>query len=306
MSGLPIPPGAADGVAKPTGGATKITTIPWAGFKGAVSYTFDDDNQSQITNYSMINSVGAPVTFFLWTGKTEATNAIWKQAYKDGHEMANHTKSHVSAASVADINAATDFIKQTFGVPPYSMAAPNGDGSYTTAAKGIFFINRGVSNALIAPNDNTNPLSLPTYIAATGAGADAYNTQNDGAISGNKWRTHCTHGFTGDGSAYQPVPVSAIVDSMKRAKMMGAWVDTITNVGAYWLGEKAFNSAMTATSGMDKTFTWKLPDKFPPGHFIRVKTDGGTLKQNGVEIPWDSHGWYEIALDPMSVTLSSP
>jgi len=35
-----------------------------------------------------------------------------------------------------------------------------------------------------------------------------------------------------------------------------------------------------------------------------VKTDGGTLKQNGATLAWDPHGYYEIALDALSVTLS--
>jgi len=58
------------------------------------------------------------------------------------------------------------------------------------------------------------------------------------------------------------------------------------------------------TSGTDKTFTWKLPDKFPPGRYIRVTTDGGTLKQGGTALAWDPHGYYEVALDALSVTLS--
>jgi hypothetical protein len=288
----------------PSGAATKITTIHWAGFKGAVSYSFDDDNQSQITNYSALNAVGVPLTFFLWTGKSEATNAIWKTAFKDGHEIANHTKSHNAKGTTDDINAGTQFITSTFGSPPWSMAAPNGDQSYPPLAKDLFFINRGVGNNLIAPNDNSNAFDLPTFIAATGAGADAYNAQIDGAVSGNKWKTMCIHGFTGDASAYQAVPVASVVDSLKYAKTMGAWVDTITNVGAYWLGEKAVNAATTMTMGTEKTWSWKLPAHFPPGHFIRVTTDGGTLKQGGAALSWDPHGYYEIALDAGAVTLS--
>lgn len=304
MSHLPVPPGGAN-MPEPTGAGTKITTVHWAGFKGAVSYSFDDDNQSQITNYAALNAVGVPLTFFLWTGKTEATNAIWKTAFQDGHEMANHTKSHNAAGTTGDITAASQFIMSTFGTPAWSMAAPNGDQSYPPLAKDLFFINRGVGGGLIAPNDSSNPFDLHTFIAAPGADASAYNSQVDGAISGNKWLTVCIHGFSGDASAYNAIPLASVVDSLKRAKTMGAWCDTITSVGSYWLGEKAFNAATSMTSGTDKTFTWKLPDHFPPGHYIRVTTDGGVLKQGGTALAWDPHGYYEVALDPLSVTLSS-
>jgi hypothetical protein len=57
-------------------------------------------------------------------------------------------------------------------------------------------------------------------------------------------------------------------------------------------------------SGSDKTWTWKLPANFPPGKFLRVTVPGGTLKQNGATLPWDPHGYYEIALDAGSVTVS--
>jgi hypothetical protein len=35
-----------------------------------------------------------------------------------------------------------------------------------------------------------------------------------------------------------------------------------------------------------------------------VKVDGGTLKQGGTALAWDSHGYYEVALDAGSPTLS--
>jgi peptidoglycan/xylan/chitin deacetylase (PgdA/CDA1 family) len=303
-SGLPVPPGAAN-VPKPAGAGTQITVVHWAGFKGAVSYSFDDNNTSQIQSYSQLNALGVPFTFFMWTGKSEANNAIWKTAYKDGHEIANHTKSHQSAGTVDDIQAATTFITEQFGTRPWSLAAPNGAGVYSTLAKGKFFINRGVGNGLIGPGDNSDPFTLPTYIPPTGASTANFNSEVDAARSAGKWRTMCIHGFTGDGSAYQPVPLDSFIESVKHAKSTGdMWIGTITNVGAYWLGEKAFGSATTMTAGTDKTWTWKLPDQFPTGHYLRVTVDGGTLKQGGTTLTWDPHGYYEIALDVGSVTLS--
>lgn len=303
-SGLPLPPGPSN-VPKPSGAATKVTVLHWAGFKGAVSYSFDDNNASQIQNYTQLNALGVPFTFFLWTGKSDAMNAVWKTAVKDGHEIANHTKSHQSAGTTADIDAATTFITEQLGVTPWSMAAPNGAAVYTSLSKGRFFINRGVGNALIGPGDNSDPFTLPTYIPPTGASASAFNEQVDSARSAGKWRTMCIHGFTGDGAAYQPVPLDQFIESVKHAKELGdMWLDTITRVGAYWLGEKAFDSATTMTSGNTKVWTWKLPEKFPTGQYLRVTVDGGTLSQAGVPLTWQPHGYYEIALDAGSVTLT--
>jgi hypothetical protein len=163
-----------------------------------------------------------------------------------------------------------------------------------------------VGNAVIAPNGNSDPFTLPTYIPPTGASASAFNQQVESARDGGGWRTMCLHGFQGgNDGAYQPVPLDAFVSSVEHAKSFGdIWIDSIVNVGAYWLGQKAFSQATTMTSGSDKTWTWTLPDHFPPGRYLRVKVGGGTLKQDGQALPWDGHGYYEIALDPESLTLS--
>lgn len=305
MSGLPVPPGDAN-VPKPSGTPGDITVLNWAGFKAAVSYTFDDANTSQIQNWDKLKALGVPFTFFLWTGKQEAGNSVWQDALMNGHELGNHTQSHQMAGSGPDADQATQFIKDKFGVQPWTMAAPYGDGSWTNVASTRFLINRGVSNAVIAPNSNTNPFSLPTYIPPTNAGESQFNAEVDSARSAGGWRTMCIHGFTGgNDGAYQPVSLDGFIKHVEYVKSLGdVWIGSLVDVGAYWRGQKAFSQAMTTTMGTEKKWTWTLPDNFPPGKYLRIKVDGGTVKQKGVEVPWDSHGYYEIALDAGEVTVS--
>lgn len=305
VSGLPVPPGDANRP-RPSGTPGDITVLDWAGFKAAVSYTFDDSNQTQIQHFSEMMALGVPFTFYLWTGKSESSNAVWGMARDQGHELGNHTQSHSSNGSGADIDAAQNFIMTTFNVTAYTMAAPNGAAGYTDLAKPRFIINRGVSNKVILPNDNTDPFTLPTYIPPQGASESAFNQQVDDARNAGGWRTMCIHGFTGgsDG-AYQPVPFDQWKASVEHAKELGdVWIGTVEDVGAYWLGQKALANAQTSMSGAETTFTWTLPANFPPGKYLRVTVEGGTLKQGGVELPWFGNGYYEISLDEESVTLS--
>ncbi|WP_437839304.1 polysaccharide deacetylase family protein [Sorangium sp. So ce1153] len=304
-SGLPPAPGAG-GVPKPSGAAGGFKVIDWAGFAGAVSYTFDDSNSSQIQNYDALNALGVPFTFYLQTGKSESNDPVWQKALDDGHELGNHSKSHSSNDDGSDTDAATKFIEDKFGIKVWTMAAPNGAAVYTGIARTRFLINRGVSNALIGPNDSTDPFTLPCYIPPTGASTAAFDEQVTSARTAKKWRTVLVHGFTGgsDG-AYQPVQLQAFVDHVKHAKDLGdMWLDSVVNVGAYWRGQKAVTSGTSAPSDGGTTYSWQLPDHFPPGKYVRVTVTGGTLKQNGVALPWNPHGYYEVALDPESVTLS--
>ena len=95
---------------------------------------------------------------------------------------------------------------------------------------------------------------------------------------------------------------------MSWAKTQGTiWIDTVENVSAYWIAEVGFKKLSATTSGTDKTWTWKTTDfntPFPPGKYLRVKTDGGSLKQGSTVLTWDDHGYYEVSLDAGTLTLS--
>lgn len=306
-SGLPVAPGGA-AVPQPSGTPGNLTVLPWAGFKAAVSYTFDDGSSSVVNSYAALNALGVHFTFYLVTGWGGASASIWPQAVTAGHELGNHTKTHPEAASETDIDAATTFIQTTYGVTPYTFAAPYGNGSYVDPAKARFLVNRGVSNGLVGPMtaDDTNmAFNLPCYIPPTAAAASVMDGQVDEARTAGKWKIVLVHGFTGDSSAWQPVDLAEFTATVNHAKSLGdVWIDSMVNVAAYWRGHNAFNRVTPTISGSSKTWTWTLPAHFPPGKFLRVKVDGGTLTQNGTTLAWDPHGFYEVALDAGSLTLS--
>ncbi len=307
ISGLP--PVGEGGVPRPSGTAGNFEVLDWAGFQAAVSYTFDDSNSSQIQNYAALQALGVPLTFYLQTGKvTESSNPIWGQAVLDGHELGNHTQSHLSTGATIgdDTDAATAFIEDNFGVTVYTMAAPNGSAAYADIARTRFLINRGVNDQQIAPNGTTDPYNLSCYIPATNTLEATFNAKVDAVRSAGNWQVMLVHGFTGgsDG-AYQPVALDEFVAGVEYAKgLEDVWIDTLVDVAAYWTAQKLLTAVTPTTAGGVTTWTWTLPDHFPPAQFLRVTVDGGTLTQGGAELSWDDHGYYEVSLDVGSVTLS--
>jgi peptidoglycan/xylan/chitin deacetylase (PgdA/CDA1 family) len=279
----------ATGKAKPSGTAGGLKVLDWAGFKSAISYTFDDANSSQISNYKALNDAGGHYTFYLITSKTEAGNAVYKTAVQDGHEMGNHTSDHSNCTSGSTIDAASSFIKSTFGVTAYAFAAPNGSSACNvTSVSSKFLTDRSVNGGSMGPGDISKLTWLPSDIATTSNMAPTANT----------WRTICIHGFTGgsDG-AYQPIALDSFTSAAKAAVSGGSWVETVTNVAAYQVGQNAISKAT------GNSVTWTLPAVFPPNMCVRVTTTGGTVKQNGNEVPWDDHGYYQISLDAKSLTV---
>jgi hypothetical protein len=307
-SGLPAPPGPV--VSRPSGAPGNLRVLDWAGFRSASSYSFDDSNQSQVDHYTELNAMGVRMSFYAICSKLSTSRAAWQRASRDGHEIANHTMHH-SSSSVADplaeLDDCTNILVQQYGVSGvWTMAAPNGDPGWGPYAQQRFLLNRGTTNGTIAPNDSTDPFNLPAYIPPANSVASAFNAVTDTAHTNGSWVITVVHGFTGGtDSAYQPVSITEFITSVQYAKGLGdVWLDSVVNVGAYWRAQKMMSSVSPVISGTTQTWTWTLPPQFPPGKFLRVKVDGGTLQQGDTVLPWDPHGYYEVALDAGSLSLT--
>lgn len=316
---MPVPP--TTGVAKPSGAVGGLQVINWAGFKGALSYTFDDALQNQVTRYENINGVGIHVTFYL-VNFNLASNPIWEKAVADGHELGNHTQNHCQSSGTQclggtfqgvdkELDNNTAFLMAKPGVTGvYSFASPYGDGGWAEPASQRFLLGRGVSdsNGGVLPNDNTNPFTLPCHITNTAEPAvDGLNKISDDVRSKGTWRTILMHSVddTISDGAYQPIKLADAIDTMTYTKGLGdVWADTVIAIGAYWRAQKTLSTLTPTTVGSDKVYSWTLPAHFPPGHYVRAKVTGGKVKQCGQELTWDDHGYYEINLDAGSVTIS--
>jgi peptidoglycan/xylan/chitin deacetylase (PgdA/CDA1 family) len=304
-SDLPVPPGA--GVPPPAGTPGNLRVLPWAGFRGAVTYTLDDADDTQVQNYDALNALGVPMTFYLWTDRNGAMSNVWSRAAADGHELGNHTNSHQAGTSpnlANDTDTATTFIEGRFGVTVYTMAAPFGDAQYGQVAQSRFLINRGVGGGQIAPNGNTDRFNLPTFIPNPNAPASDFNSRVDTARAQGLWETVLVHSFI-PGTGFQPVALAQFSAAVNYAKGLGdVWIDTMVDVGAYWIAGRMLTQATPTTQADTSTWTWTLPDHFPPDQFLRVTVDGGTLSQAGVPLTWDEHGYYEVSLDVGSLSLA--
>jgi hypothetical protein len=291
----------ATGMQRPSGAAGGLKVLDWAGFKGAVSYTFDDNTPSQLPDYNQLKATGGHFTWFVvgsWLNGSSSNISGYKATLADGQEIASHTYSHQSAGSQSDLQQNETFITQNFGVTANSMAAPNCDASWASVAPSIMFQNRGPcgkSSATVGAgaSDQTSPFQLPAYLPDPGASADTLT----GTYQSGKWRIFVIHGFDSQNGTYQPVPIANVTAAMSSAVSGGYWTEGITNVGAYWQGQKLISSSATTSA------TWTLPAKFPPNMCVRITTTGGTVTQKGQTIPWDEHGYYQIGLDAGEVTI---
>ena len=262
-SNLPVPQHGA--VPQPAGAPGGLKVLNWAGFKAAITYTFDDSLASQIANYPQLQASGARMTFFL-VGAGDQNSPVWAQAARDGHELGNHTEHHcrangrtcISGGYAGSIEAEYDLCTahiRIYGASAWTTAAPYGDTGYDAVARTRFFLNRGVMSGQVAPNDNSDPYNLPIYGAAAGDNAGIFDSYIDSAHKAGNWQIFLFHSLGGDGG-YAPVNIADVLASIHHAQSLNdVWIDSMVNIGAYWAGQKAVTNAVSRKSGHSTILT---------------------------------------------------
>ena len=309
---VPTPP--TTGVAKPSADtdSPNLRVLPWAGFTAAISYTFDDSQPSQKEHWPELKATGVPLTFFINpSGKSQAGyTETWTEVAASGAEIGNHTWTHCHAAlsdctpvgtAEQEIDQTSDYIVQQLAVPAViSFASPFGDTGWNQYASSRFLLGRGVQGGMIAPSGAADWYNLPCIGVTEGQTAQNFNASIDSALAQGKWAIFLFHSIRPTSNDwYAGVEIADITQSLEHAVSLGeVWADTMGAVGAYVRAQQMFEALTPA----DNTWTWSLPEHFPPGKLLRVQVDGGSLSQAGHELSWDDHGYYEVALDTGKLT----
>jgi peptidoglycan/xylan/chitin deacetylase (PgdA/CDA1 family) len=150
--------------------------LDWAGFRSAVTFTFDDAQPSQVAHYNELRSTGVRMTFFVTISSSSSApgfDATWTRAVADGHEIGNHTVHHCHAdlggctgggalpTLAAEIDECSSYIVGRFGQSAvWTAASPFGDTGYDAPAEARFFLNRGVQPGTIGPRADVDRFNL--------------------------------------------------------------------------------------------------------------------------------------------------
>src|SRR5690606_16159871 len=99
--------------------------VPWAGFSGALSYSFDDATGSQHGNKAEMLALDAKFTFYLTTSAGgDPQNPMYAEALAAGHELGNHTTSHGENGQGSDAESFQGWLMSNYQIVAYTMAAP--------------------------------------------------------------------------------------------------------------------------------------------------------------------------------------
>lgn len=300
--------------------AGPVTTVPWDGHPGAVSFTYDDARQSQLPNLiPQLDSLKLHATFFVAStgtgGNFEQKKPDWIKVAQRGNEIANHTRAHVNVP--ADPQAAaivTDFAAYLRGldtsIQATSFAYPNCNVNGKAGVGGENFIARGCGNSNnkwdAQPSDWMNVAGLIlTPTGGESGGLAALNT----AKTGNSWTVMLTHEVAANPDIYSITPqtnlkllTTAIADQL--------WIETYSVIGAYYRAHFTMDAVTPATTATGWTLAWTSPHpKMPKSVKLRVKLAPATfgtdvvVQQGGAAIAPESDGSYVIDFMKLSMSV---
>jgi len=293
--------------------ADALIVAPWNGFKGAVSFTFDDGDPSHLgVAIPELDRHKIRGTFFLIVKGIGGADP-WKKAMATGHEIASHSATHTNPAQFkpdqeeAEIVGAAKSLEQAFGHPIPSFAYPFSAVTPTLKAKieKTHLLARGGAGPLIPPDAEPDWLNLASQVTLTETRVDVYKGWIDEAVDKGAWSIFMIHGLEGTTWGYSPIKKADFAATLDHVKDKDLWVAPFGEVGAYFRAQKVLEKSKGVADKAGLRWDWKVPPLFPKGLVLKVKIDPAKqeLRQKDAPIKPDAKGLCPVRFDEGSVVL---
>ena len=285
--------------------AGPITTVPWNGHPGAVSFTFDDCEISQLNNLGEYfeKNDDIKVTFFLTGGMNAGNQPKYFPMVAKGHEIGNHSKTH------SDLTAAGANLKSEITDYKHTLES-NGDFDVVAFATPYCYYNDAVEAEIAKEHIvNRNCQGATKYKwdeepIWERISSDCYqgNTQQSKgnmseAKQKNAWTVQLNHGVDGRGFGYGIEP-SDMISIMDEAKTQGLWRAPMGRVAAYYRAHFVIDKATATSIEGGFKVSWTSPHPAMPRSVpLRVNIEGAegkTVKQKGKEVAAETDGSFVI------------
>jgi peptidoglycan/xylan/chitin deacetylase (PgdA/CDA1 family) len=291
-----------------------VHVLPWNGHRAALTLTFDDSSPSEADEaLPVLDEKGVHGTFFVTERNltSDAENATWARALRDGHELGNHTVDHCHGRDLghggclsakAEIEECNAFIESKLGARDvYTFAYPFVDqhARYKRVAESDFLLARAGAGGLVDSSRTPDWYSMDARFIEPSRGETVadWNGWIDEAVHDAKWLVLVFHSILPE-TWWEGIPKEALGDIVDHAKAESdLWIDTFVNVGAYLRAERMFEALKPVPLATGVGYRWSLPRHFPPGRSLRVAIERGGLSQHGVPLQPDPGGVYTVALD---------
>ncbi|TMP32691.1 polysaccharide deacetylase family protein [Pseudoalteromonas rubra] len=231
------------------------------GARYAVSLTFDDARVSQLdVGVPILDKYGVKATFYVMPGPVQARLEDWRKVVAAGHELGNHTHSHLCTGNFAwlraqdkgleqvdlawleqDILKTNQFLKAQLSVEPKSFAYPCGNtfvGRGAQVKSYVPLIAKHFSSGRTWLDETANNPTYTDFAQLTGIRMDGMRfaelkTMIEALREDNKWIILAGHEVGGNGLYSVDSKVLSQLIHYLQTPENGYWVDTVDKVGTY-------------------------------------------------------------------------
>lgn len=293
-----------------------LQILPWNGYQGALSLTFDDGDPSQlevaIPELTKRNLRG---TFFLIYDRLTRVED-WKRAVSSGQEIGNHSLSHKRAKDLALGEAEQqvceakkkleDLFKTSFSTFAYPFTEINP--ALRRSAQTHHLLSRGgVGRPYFSPFSDPDWDYLPSQVAYSHTSSGVYKGWADQAILQGSWTIPQFHAFEGTLTGWQPLAARAFVDFLDylMERQMEIWIAPMGEVGAYWKAQKTLEENVPKREATKTTWIWNKLRLLPNGVTLKAQVTGKNFKvsQNGKELQPISNSLYLVSFDEKELAI---
>ncbi|HTC21790.1 MAG TPA: polysaccharide deacetylase family protein [bacterium] len=298
-----------------------LKVVPWNGHKAATSLTFDDGDPSHLdVVVPELNKRHLHGTFFLIANKISREDD-WRKILLDGHEIGNHTLDHKHASELtpadeeAQVVGAQNVLQKEFGIAIYTFAYPFieiSPGLKAQVAKTDLLARGGYGIYDITPDQDLDWMNIPSQTTMTAYPFSTYQGWIDDDFQKGGWLVWMIHGLEGTPWGWQPITKNMFGQILDDIQSKDMWVDTFVQIGSYLRAEKTFEKSVPQKSGSQETWTWDIPDHFPPGVILKLQVASGAataganveIRQGDQKLSPDAKGFYPVNFDLKKLTLT--
>jgi len=292
-----------------------LEIIPWNGYQGAISLSFDDGLPSQIQfAIPQMAKRGICGTFYLIGNRLTEIEA-WKQAHQAGQEIGNHSLDHQHAKDLDPIEAENQvernlsFLENTFGSPiptfayPFTEITPH----LRKAAEKKHFLSRGGYGPVYFSNGTPPDWGyVPSQVIYSHTSSGILKGWTDLNITEKTWSIPQFHAFSGDAKGWQPLPESTFIDFLDdlAERRDQIWIAPVGEIGAYLFAQTFLEKVKPELRSDSWTFRWNKPKLLPHGIRLKIQSNGKKLTQKGRSVDCSDSGSLWIDFDAEELTLS--
>ena len=255
----------------------------WNGKDAAISFTFDDGDISQATDVlNLLNERGIKGTFFLIGNQIQYLDE-WKEALRKGHEIGNHSLSHltpdkwIDASEISEICGAQVKLSEAFNTDVLSFAYPYTfvtDDMVEILEKTHLSARAGISETTyMKVTDDPMWYKLPSQIAFSYLRFQDYKKWMDETFKNEAWTILQFHALEGTDNGYQPIRKDLFARILDYANQENVWVAPFGKISAYWRAQKEIEKANVKESENEIIIDWEVPAVLPGNTYVLMELE---------------------------------